>query len=115
YYDPSLGRFLSQDPILGQDWQPQSHNRYTYVQNNPLAFVDPSGRFAFLVPIVTGAIGAVAAGTVYAITNHDNFNWGHFGVAVAGGAIVGAAAPLVFAAAASGALAAGAAGTGVAL
>ena len=39
------GRFTSPDPLLasGRPGDPQSWNRYTYVRNNPLALVDPTG------------------------------------------------------------------------
>jgi len=43
YYDPSLGRFISPDPIVPEPGNPQALNRYTYAYNNPLRFVDPSG------------------------------------------------------------------------
>ncbi len=37
YYDPSIGRFLSQDPIQdGTNW-------YAYCDNNPLTQIDPLG------------------------------------------------------------------------
>lgn len=42
-YDAQLGRFLSADPIVQAPTNLQSHNRYSYVWNNPLAMVDPSG------------------------------------------------------------------------
>lgn len=43
YYDPQIGRFLTQD-LAQQDYEnPQSLNRYVYCQNNPLVFVDPDG------------------------------------------------------------------------
>lgn len=42
-YDPQLGRFLSADPIVQSPANLQSHNRYSYVWNNPLGMVDPSG------------------------------------------------------------------------
>ncbi|HBB88169.1 MAG TPA: hypothetical protein DC047_11180 [Blastocatellia bacterium] len=45
YYGSTQGRFTGPDPYNGsvniQD--PQSLNRYSYVQNNPLTFTDPSG------------------------------------------------------------------------
>ncbi len=44
-YDPQLGRFLSADPFVQQPKNFQSLNRYTYVQNNPLSYTDPSGFF----------------------------------------------------------------------
>lgn len=42
-YDPTLGRFLSPDPIVQAPTYSQSWNRYSYVFNNPLSFVDPTG------------------------------------------------------------------------
>jgi len=46
YYSPGLGRFTSaDDPFADQkEEEPQSWNLYTYVQNNPLVHVDPTGR-----------------------------------------------------------------------
>jgi len=43
YYDPALGRFTQADTIVPEPGNPQSLNRYTYVGNRPLGFVDPSG------------------------------------------------------------------------
>lgn len=43
YYDPSLGRFISADPFWGYLEEPASQNRYTYVLNNPLSYIDPLG------------------------------------------------------------------------
>ena len=46
FYSPKLGRFLSADTIV-PDWKyPQSLNRYSYVYNNPLKYVDPTGHEA---------------------------------------------------------------------
>ena len=45
YYDPALGRFISADPIVPQPGNPQAWNRYSYVLNNPLRYVDPTGYF----------------------------------------------------------------------
>jgi len=44
-YDPVLGRFLSPDTYVQFPDNAQSYNRYTYVNNNPLSFTDPSGHF----------------------------------------------------------------------
>lgn len=41
--DPLIGRFISADPIIQAPYNTQSHNRYSYVWNNPATFVDPSG------------------------------------------------------------------------
>ena len=42
-YDPTIGRFLSADPFVTQPFDSQGFNRYSYVNNNPLSLVDPSG------------------------------------------------------------------------
>ena len=42
-YDPALGRFLSPDNYVQLPFHTQSYNRYSYVVNNPLRYVDPSG------------------------------------------------------------------------
>lgn len=43
WYDPSIGRFISEDTYKGQVDNPLSLNLYTYVYNNPLKYVDPTG------------------------------------------------------------------------
>ena len=44
WYDPSLGRFLSVDPIEFYEGNIFSFNRYAYANNNPYSYVDPDGR-----------------------------------------------------------------------
>jgi hypothetical protein len=41
--DAILGRFLSPDPHIPDPTSAQSYNRYSYVNNNPLTMVDPTG------------------------------------------------------------------------
>ncbi len=43
FYDPWIGLFTQPDSIVPQPGNPQSLNRYAYVLNNPLGYVDPSG------------------------------------------------------------------------
>lgn len=43
WYDPSFGRFINEDTYEGQIDNPLSLNLYTYVSNNPLIYVDPTG------------------------------------------------------------------------
>jgi len=42
-YDPDLGRFMTPDSIVPDPLNPQSLNRYAYVQNNPINLIDPTG------------------------------------------------------------------------
>jgi RHS repeat-associated protein len=47
YYRANLGRFTTVDPQLDAKkalFDPQRWNRYAYVSNNPLRYVDPDGR-----------------------------------------------------------------------
>jgi len=43
YFDPKLGRFLTQDSFLGQIDTPPSLHRYTYGWNRPTFYVDLTG------------------------------------------------------------------------
>ncbi len=43
YDASSLGRFMTPDPLGGQQIDPQTLNKYSYVGNNPLRYVDPNG------------------------------------------------------------------------
>src|SRR5262249_30862215 len=46
YFDPKLGRFLTQDSYVGQIDTPPSLHRYFYANDNPARFVDPTGHAA---------------------------------------------------------------------
>ena len=47
YYDPYIGRFISEDSYWGEDSNPLSLNLYTYTHNDPIQFIDPSGHSAY--------------------------------------------------------------------
>lgn len=42
-YDPSIGRFVTADPLVSEPVDGQNYNRYSYVLNNPTNLTDPSG------------------------------------------------------------------------
>ncbi|KRA21044.1 hypothetical protein ASD69_07070 [Lysobacter sp. Root604] len=44
YYDPTLGRFLSVDPVTADGNGGSNFNRYWYANNSPYKFTDPDGR-----------------------------------------------------------------------
>ena len=58
-YDPTLGRFLSADPFVQFPKSTQGLNRYSYVNNNPLSYTDPSGHFFFTAIAVLGNLSAI--------------------------------------------------------
>ncbi|MFY0186240.1 RHS repeat-associated core domain-containing protein [Stenotrophomonas sp. PUT21] len=49
YMDPTVGMFLSVDPVTARDGKLSQFNRYRYAKNSPYAYIDPDGR----VPVVT--------------------------------------------------------------
>jgi RHS repeat-associated protein len=66
YYNPALGRFISADSIIPDLQDPQLLNRYSYVRNNPLTYVDPTGQSPVaILDLITyvggGTVAAVAA------------------------------------------------------
>ena len=48
YYDAAIGRFLSQDALLGRAKDAGSLNRFVYAGNNPVTFVDSDGRASWM-------------------------------------------------------------------
>lgn len=65
YYDPSVGRFINKDTYEGDITNPLSLNLYTYVVNNPLIYVDPSGNMP------TAMEAARMAQHIYSATDMD--------------------------------------------
>jgi RHS repeat-associated protein len=43
YYNPTLGRFISPDPVHFIEGNIHSFNRYAYANNNPMRYIDPTG------------------------------------------------------------------------
>jgi hypothetical protein len=42
-YDPIMARFISPDPYIQDQTNFQNFNRFSYVYNNPINYIDPSG------------------------------------------------------------------------
>ena len=49
YYDPALSRFITADTVYDGS-SPQGLNRYSYVLNNPILYIDPSGHAHWYQP-----------------------------------------------------------------
>jgi RHS repeat-associated protein len=108
-YDPLLGRVLSPDNFVQLPDNTQSYNRYTYCNNNPLKYTDPSGNL-FGIDDAVFIVAAVVGGTFNLLSNlgniHGNFlqelgqGASYFGAGAIGGFVavipgLGAAAPAV--------------------
>lgn len=91
-YDPVLGRMLSPDNYVG-DAGSQGFNRYSYANNNPLVYTDPSGNIPFLaIPLIYGAVN-VAADAIQG--NIKNFGDGvkSFAMGAVQGVLAGVGSP----------------------
>jgi len=79
YYDPGLGRFTQPDTVVPGAGTPQKLNRYSYVQNNPLRFTDPTGHYEFeespddpyAIPATPGIMPARRSKVPYAYTTKE--------------------------------------------
>lgn len=60
--DPVLGRFTQADTIIPDPGNPLSLDRYGYVLNNPLKYIDPTGHWMSTNPTIRGASGHSMSG-----------------------------------------------------
>ncbi|MBD3389212.1 MAG: hypothetical protein GF416_08965 [Candidatus Altiarchaeales archaeon] len=71
-YNPTLRRFMQADSIIPNPYNPQNMNRYSYVLNNPLIYIDPTGHVGFIVGL-TGQSGTYPVGVGDSITETQGF------------------------------------------
>ncbi len=94
YYDPSIGRFISPDPIAitkaeeGR-MRPLSLNPYVFVLDNPQRYTDPNGLWTFWEAVLTVVI--VAAVVALTAVTFGAAGVIALGVGAAVGAIIGGA------------------------
>ena len=96
YYDSTTGRFITEDTYAGQYYDPLSLNRYTYCQNHPLRYTDPSGHGFFTV-LFSAVVGATIGAAVELVNQvfvekRDEIDWkavGYEAAVGAAGAVIG--------------------------
>ncbi|TAK53867.1 MAG: hypothetical protein EPO25_09090, partial [Gammaproteobacteria bacterium] len=75
--DPLTGRFLSADPYVANPASTQGWNRYSYVENDPASFTDPSG-FVRSCGIGFAAISVPTIGYGFGGGGPDGYGGGGF-------------------------------------
>ena len=99
WYDPTVGRFLQQDPWLGSLYAPLTLNAYAYCVNDPVNAVDPDGHLPVLVAIGIGILAGLILDEVLervggAAPPSAPAGPAHLvGVGMGGGAMLGAPTP----------------------
>ena len=56
WYDPYIASYSSPDSVVPDPGNPQALNRYSYVLNNPLKYVDCNGHFPILPILLAAAV-----------------------------------------------------------
>ena len=70
YYDPELGRFISQDSIeYAEPETINGLNLYAYCGNNPVMNIDPTGEFFLTFLLVCLGVGLVAGATIGGVSS----------------------------------------------
>jgi RHS repeat-associated protein len=74
YYLPGVGRFISADTLVPDKENPQAYNRYSYVANNPLKYVDPDGHCWGVASFIRDWNVSTSWGTIGGGTNCANID-----------------------------------------
>ncbi|MBQ7789195.1 MAG: hypothetical protein IJ398_06035 [Clostridia bacterium] len=71
YYDPKVGRFISADDIgyLGANGDLQAFNLFAYCSNNPVMYVDPTGKIGIVAGII--ALVGLMGGVMFTFTSSE--------------------------------------------
>ena len=100
-YTPEAGRFVSQDRVKGNIYNPITHNNYLYCVNDPVQYVDLDGNFvlaALAAILIAGAAAAfipsgISSAIEQNVTGDGKVDYGQLlwdmGTGVFSGAVIG--------------------------
>lgn len=69
YYNPSIGRFISADGLVGEIGDIQSQNMYAYCANNPVMLVDNDGEFGVPAILALALVSAIVNAVSQLVSN----------------------------------------------
>jgi RHS repeat-associated protein len=76
YYDPTIGRFITEDSYEGDDNDPMTLNRYIYGRDNPERYSDPNGHWYVVSTGGGGAVSPTCTGSPDAcLTRSGNYQY----------------------------------------
>ena len=61
YYNHNIGRFVTTDPWQGNTFEPVSLHKFKYANNNPVMFIDRTGKYSIQSAVTTYAIISILA------------------------------------------------------
>jgi RHS repeat-associated protein len=67
YYDPAVGRFISEDPL---GFGGGDVNLYEYARNNPVTHIDPDGRLVLETLVGLGVVVDIALNIQYQVDSN---------------------------------------------
>ncbi|MDF9413918.1 hypothetical protein E1B06_19925 [Brevibacillus laterosporus] len=73
-YNPNEGRFITEDTYKGQVYNLLSVKRYTYVHNNPMSNVDPTGNWCES----NDECGHILAHVITRALNSARYQWKYY-------------------------------------
>ncbi len=77
WYDPTLAHWIQPDSIVSNKYYPLDLDRYSYVRNNPVNYIDPSGHRPCLED-------SYCHDGTYSETNHLKYLIRHYGIKFSG-------------------------------
>ena len=96
YYDPEVGRFLNMDAVDYADPETLGGlNLYSYCNNNPVMYIDPTGHYYWLIFGVIGAVVGVTGQLTGDLISGEWSSWQEYVGATVGGFVAGSAATIM--------------------
>ncbi len=71
FYDPLTAHFTSADTIIPEPGRSQGYDRYSYSNNNPIKYTDPSGHIFWMPMLIAVGVGVIVGTAIYAHCIHQ--------------------------------------------